>query len=73
MVLCASISIRHLCFCGIPKDWAQNFYPDGRLMRSASPADRCLAVDYTMVKSAGWGTQSGQLVDTVRERVIDMF
>ncbi|CAK9033429.1 unnamed protein product [Durusdinium trenchii] len=35
------------------EDWAQNFYPDGRLMRSASPADRCLAVDYTMVKSAG--------------------
>jgi len=29
------------------EDWAQNFYPEGPLVRSASPAERCLAVDYS--------------------------
>jgi len=28
------------------EDWAQNFFPDGKLLRSADPANRCLAVDY---------------------------
>ena len=28
------------------QDWAQNFFPDGKLLRSADPANRCLAVDY---------------------------
>eukprot|EP00437_Effrenium_voratum_P038389 CAMPEP_0181467132 /NCGR_PEP_ID=MMETSP1110-20121109/36816_1 /TAXON_ID=174948 /ORGANISM="Symbiodinium sp., Strain CCMP421" /LENGTH=1281 /DNA_ID=CAMNT_0023591939 /DNA_START=145 /DNA_END=3989 /DNA_ORIENTATION=+ len=33
------------------EDWAQNFYADGHLLRSASPADRCLAVDYSSSSS----------------------
>lgn len=35
------------------EDWAQNFYADGKLLRSASPADRCLAVDYKSKSSSG--------------------